>query len=85
MELLEWGDAKGRDYKEGKKTSEGMTERFIIFFSSFLSRPAPAAYGGSQARDQIRAIAAILYHSHNNTRSKQHVRSTPELTAMSGP
>ena len=40
--------------------------------SSFLRlfRAAPAAYGGSQARGQIRATAAGLRHSHSNARSK---------------
>ena len=37
-----------------------------------LFRAIPTAYGGSQARDQIRAIAAGLYHSHSNTRSLTH-------------
>ena len=30
------------------------------------------AYGSSQARDQIRAAAADLHHSHGNTRSLTH-------------
>ena len=32
----------------------------FFFFSSCLFRAAPAAYGGSQARDQIQAAAASL-------------------------
>ena len=36
----------------------------IIFF--FLFRAAPSAYGGSQARGQIRATVASLHHSHSN-------------------
>ena len=31
-----------------------------------------SAYGGSQARGQIRAVAAGLCHSHSNTRSEPH-------------
>ena len=40
------------------------------FFFSFvfcLFRAMPMAYGGSQARDLIRAIAAGHSHSHSNT------------------
>ena len=44
----------------------------LIFFFLFL-RAAPSAYGGSQARGQIRAAAAGLHHSHNNTRSELHL------------
>ena len=40
----------------------------ISFF--FFFRPAPEAYGSSQARDQIGAVAASLHHSHSNTRSE---------------
>ena len=43
------------------------------FFLVFLSfRAAPAAYGGSQARGQIRAVVACLHHSHSNTGSLIH-------------
>jgi len=35
----------------------------FFFFWSFF-RAAPSAYGGSQARGQIRAAAACLHHSH---------------------
>ena len=34
-----------------------------------LFRAAPTAYGGSQARCQIRAVATGLHHSHSNARS----------------
>ena len=36
---------------------------------SGLFGAAPAAYGGSQARDRIGAVAAGLHHSHSNTGS----------------
>ena len=42
---------------------------------------APAAYGDSQARGQIRAVAAGLHHSHSNARSEQQLQPTPQLTA----
>ena len=41
----------------------------------------PAAYGGSQARGQIRATAAGLYHSHSNAGSEPCLRPTPQLMA----
>ena len=36
---------------------------FLFFFFFCLFRAAPAAYGGSQARGQIGAVAASLHHS----------------------
>ena len=40
---------------------------FIYFFGLFaISWAAPVAYGGSQARGPIRAIATGLHHSHSN-------------------
>ena len=37
---------------------------YFIFFSFCPFRAAPAAHGGSQARDLIGAVAAGLCHSH---------------------
>ena len=45
----------------------------------------PAAYGGSQARGQIRSVAAGLHHSHSNARSKSPLQPIPQLTAMPDP
>ena len=53
----------------------------LFFF--FFFRAIPAAYGGSQARSQIRAVAAGLCHS--NVGSELHLRPTPQLMAMSDP
>ena len=40
---------------------------FFFFFCPFaISWAAPAAYGGSQARGQIGAIATGLHQSHSN-------------------
>ena len=50
-----------------------------------LFRAAPVAYGGSQARGPIGAIAAGLHHSHSNSRSEPHLRPTPQLMAMPDP
>ena len=48
------------------------------FFSSVfcLFRAAPMAYGGSQSRDLIRAVAASLCQSHSNARSQLHLKPT---------
>ena len=56
------------------------TQYLLIFFVSFV-RAAPVAYRGFWARGRIRAIAASLTYSHNNTRSKLHLRPTPQLKA----
>ena len=42
---------------------------FLIFYF-LLFKAAPAAYGNSQARGQIGAVAASLCHSHSNARSE---------------
>ena len=60
---------------------------FIILKSSFFglfafSRAAPMAYGGSQARGLIEAVAAGLHHSRSNTGSEPQLGATPQLTAM---
>ena len=41
-----------------------------VFLFFLLFRAAPVAYGGSQARSQIWAVAAGPHHSHSNTGSK---------------
>ena len=49
----------------------------------FILRAALVAYGSSQARGQIGATAAGLYHSH--TESEPRLPPTPQLTAMLDP
>ena len=56
---------------------------FLFFFGIF--RDKPMAYGSSQARGQIGAVAPDLHHSHCNTGSEPHLRSTPQLTATPDP
>ena len=51
----------------------------------FLFRAPSEAYGGSQARDQIRAAAASLHHSHSHSGSEPHLRPTPQLMATPDP
>ena len=60
----------------------------IFFFFSRLSafcRAAPAEYGDSQARGQIRAVTAGLRQSHNNAGSELRLRPTLQLTATTDP
>ena len=59
---------------------------FCFVFGLFaFSRAAPTAYGGSQARDRIGAVAAGLCQSHSNTRSEPYLRPAPQLRATPGP
>ena len=54
----------------------GALEIPILSFSLFcllLFRATSEAYGGSQARGQIRAAAAGLHQSHSNMGSKPHL------------
>ena len=56
----------------------------MCFFFAF-SRATPEAYGGSQARGLIGAIAIVLHQSHSNSGSGLRLRSIPQLTAMPDP
>ena len=58
---------------------------FYLFIYFVFSRAAPAAYGGSQARGLIRAVAASLRQSHSNARTELCLRPTPQLTATPDP
>ena len=59
---------------------------FFFFFGLFaFSWAPPAAYGGSQARGPIGAVAAGLHHSHSNVGSEPRLRPIPQLTAMPDP
>ena len=49
---------------------QGLIFNFLFFFFLVFSRAAPTAYGGSQARGLIRALAAGLHHSHSNAWSE---------------
>ena len=56
----------------------------LLVCLSFVFLPfswaAPAAYGDSQARGRIRAVATGLCHSHSNARAEPHLQPTPQLT-----
>ena len=54
----------------------------ILFFFFCPFRDARAAYGSSQARGRIGAVAAGLHHSHSSTRSEPRLQSPPQLIAM---
>ena len=43
------------------------------------------AYGGSQARGPVGAVADGLHHSHSNVRSELHLRPTPSPKATPDP
>lgn len=55
---------------------------FIYFYFFDFFRAAPAAYGGSQAKGPIGAVAAGLRHSHSNARCELPLGPTPQLMAM---
>ena len=55
---------------------------YLFIYCLFaISWAAPAAYGGSQARGRIGAVAASLRKSHSNAGSEPRLRPTPQLTA----
>ena len=59
---------------------------FVLFYLSFcLLRATPAAYGGSQARSRIRAVATSLHQRHSNVGSEPRLRPTPQLTVTLDP
>ena len=74
-----------------KLSTNAKTRNFFLFlflffcFVSCLHRAAAAAYGGSQAKGLIGAVAAGLCHSHSNARSEPRLRPTPQLTATPEP
>ena len=61
--------------------ARGSGSSFFFFF--FFLRAAPSAYGGSQTRGQIGAIATSL--SHSNTGSDRRLQPTPQLLATPDP
>ena len=55
---------------------------FFFFFCFFaISWAALTAYGGSQDRGQIGAVAAGLGQSHSNAGSELRLQPTPQFTA----
>ena len=58
-----------------------MTGNFFFFCLFAISWAAPAAYGGSQARGPIGAVATSLCQRHSNAVSEPHLQPTPQLMA----
>ena len=59
--------------------------QFLWFPLQRKDDPAPAAYGGSQARGRVRAVATGLHHNHSNARSEPHLQPTSQLMATLDP
>ena len=55
-------------------------KKYFIYLLIYF-RAAPSAYGSSQARGQIRAVAA----GHSNIGSEPHLQPAPQLTATPDP
>ena len=62
-----------------------LTYLFIFFVFLLFLWAALAAYGGSQARGRIGAVATGLRQSHSNAGSEPRLRPTPQLTATPDP
>ena len=77
-----WVTLSGQNPTEGRivQVFWGVFVLFCVF-----SRDTPVAYGGSQARGRIGAVAAGLHHSHSNSGSEPHQQPTPQLTATPDP
>jgi len=69
----------------GHETRIAFYSFFLFFFFFAFSRAAPMAYGGSQARGLIGAVATSLCQSHSNMGYEPSLRSTPQLTTMPDP
>ena len=57
---------------------------FILFYF-LLFMATPMAYGSSQARGQMGAVAATLCHSYSKARSQPCLQTTLQLTATLDP
>ena len=71
-------------YLKGSFKAQTFPILFYFILFCFLGLH-PAAHGGSQARSQIRAIAAGHSHRHNNVGSEPRLWPTPQLTATPDP
>ena len=58
-------------------------DSFFYYYIFLTFRAAPVAYGSSQARDRVGAVAAS--HNHSKARSRLCLRSTAKLRAMPDP
>ena len=60
------------------KHTQTQDKNLRVFFFIIIFSVSPAAYRGSQARGQIRAVAASLHHNQSNARSELRLRPTPQ-------
>ena len=58
---------------------------YLLLFVFLLFRASTAAHGNSQARGQIRAVAADLHLSDSNTRAEPYLQPLLQLVAMLDP
>ena len=58
-----------------------MEAGIYFFFFFFAFRAVPLAYGGSQARGPIGAVAAGLRYNYSNAESEPRLQPTPQLMA----
>lgn len=83
-----WEVGEGRDHgtsvkpqpSKGQALGKGVFYYLFYFYSFCLfafSRAIPVAYGVSQARDLIGAVATGLCQSHSNTGSEPRLQPTP--------
>ena len=88
---IKWFEDSGKAIKSLLKGQKNQIKfvvfelREILLVTDFFFRAAPEAYGGSQARGPIGAVAAGLLHSNSNAASKRHLWPSPQLTAMPDP
>ena len=81
-------ETEGRERERGKSLQSFVLSVCLfvcLFCLFFFFLAAPMAYGVSQARGRIGAIAASLRHSHFNVGSEPCLRPTPQLTATLDP
>ena len=76
-----WGSTVGSDLSTFLHVSVTPFDCWVVFvkwyfcfISFYFIWAAPAAYGNSQARGCIGAIAVGLHHSHGNSGSRPHLR-----------
>ena len=72
--------------KMPNKSEVGFFVVFLVFCFCFcFLRAAPVAFGNSQARGQIGAVADGLYHTHSKARSEPFLQPTSKFTATPDP
>ena len=69
----------------GKSTIFSARIRLFVYFIFCIFRAVPKAYGDSQARGLIGAVAASLRQSHSNAGSEPNLQPTPQPMAMPDP